>query len=150
MPAKSGSKAKSKPKTKTAQMPARTEREPASKQPAGAVALAPAEFIINRRWSKPVESRVGARVRVELPENQIKGLAWQLLKLPQGVSLEQSEVQPIERDTTGPSHALVTQNRVFQFALDEAGDYTLQFNLARPFGQSGYADTFRLRVKAGN
>jgi len=27
--------------------------------------FAPAEFIVNRRWSKPVESRVGQRVRVD-------------------------------------------------------------------------------------
>jgi hypothetical protein len=108
----------------------------------GAHATGPADFTINRKWSKTLEPKVGAHIRVELPENALRGMAWQLHKLPHGVALDEAQIQQIT-----PPEGLHNQNRVFNFSVHEAGDYTLQFNLAR-FGTSGVADTFKLKVSA--
>ncbi len=109
----------------------------------GAHATGPADFVVNRKWSgKTLEPRVGAHIRVELPENAMRGMSWQLMKLPHGVALDEAEVERIS-----PPLGMHNQNRVFNFSVNEAGEYTLQFNLAR-FGQPGIADTFKLKMSA--
>ncbi len=119
--------------------------KPAHKQaPAGAHALGAPEFVVTRKWGKPVESHVGALVRVELPENERQGYAWQLQKLPQGVALQTNERQP-HAGTEG--HQVTTHHRVFDFAVEEAGDYILQFDLSRAFPQ-GKVDTFKVKLHA--
>ena len=110
--------------------------------PAGAKALGNADFVINRKWhGKTVEAKRGTHIRIELPENALRGMNWQLQKLPHGVQLEEPRIEQTEQQ--------MTQNRVFDFSVHEEGDYLLQFHLARPFGgQSGFADSFKVKVTA--
>lgn len=104
-------------------------------------------FVVTRKWTKPVESAVGATLRVELPENRLKGMSWQLQKLPHGVALTQSEVRAHGHEAT-QAHSMSTQDRVFDFAVEEEGEYLLQFTLGRPFAQAGFVDQFRVKVQA--
>jgi hypothetical protein len=112
---------------------------------AGAHTLGPPDFVVTRKHSKPVESHVGAHLRVELPENDRQGLNWQLQKLPHGVALAEQAREP---HAGASGHELVTHNRVFHFEVEEAGSYELQFHLNRPFSASALADTFRVKVRA--
>ncbi len=114
-----------------------------SERPAGADALAGGDFVITRKWhGKQVEARTGQHIRVELPENAMRGMSWQLQKLPHGVHLADPQVQAVE------GQAQVTQNRIFDFSVEEEGDYLLQFTLARQFGSQGVSDTFKVKVAA--
>ena len=129
--------------------PAKVAAKPAAKahHGEGARTLGAPAFVINRKWTKPVESHVGATLRVELPENRLQGMSWQLQKLPHGVALTQSEVQAHHHEAT-QAHSMSTQNRVFDFAVEEEGDYLLQFTLGRPFAQAGFVDQFRVKLQA--
>lgn len=111
----------------------------------GARALSSPTFVVNRKWTKPVESAVGHTLRVELPENRLKGMSWQLQKLPHGVALTQSEVRTHAHEAT-QAHSMSTQDRVFDFSVEEEGDYLLQFTLGRPFAQAGFVDQFRVKL----
>jgi len=131
--------AKVEAKAKPAAAPA-----PKKEKPAGAHAIGPADFVVTRKMSgKTLEGKVGAHVRVELPESTLRGLAWQLHKLPHGVELSGANVEALT-----PPEGFNNQHRVFDFSVTEAGEYTLQFTLQRPIGQQGVADTFKVRVQA--
>jgi len=104
------------------------------------------EFVVTKKHAnKTLEWQVGGCLRVELPENPNQGLQWQLLKLPHGITLETSQTTAHQ---ALHHHSLATQDRIFRFAIEEAGDYSLQFQLARPFNQSGYADSFKVKLHA--
>lgn len=110
----------------------------AKPHPAGAKAIGPSEHVITRKWhGKTVEAKAGTHIRVELPENVLRGMSWQLQKLPHGVQLAEPEVAKADG---------VNQNRIFNFSVEEEGDYLLQFNLGRFGGQM--ADTFKVKVTA--
>jgi Chagasin family peptidase inhibitor I42 len=132
MPTQQGSTAASKAKKTSAAKTSGAEKK--------ATKGATPDFKINRKWSGTVEPAVGQHVRVELPENALRGMAWQLLKLPHGVALDDSEIEAIN-----PPSGLHNQNRIFNFLVNEPGEYTLQFHLAR-FGQGPAADTFKLKL----
>lgn len=133
-------KVEAKPEAKTE---AKKESKPAQKAapqaqpaPAGAKAIGPADFVITRKWSgKEIAAKAGQSIRVELPENALRGMSWQLQKLPQGVHLAEPEVKKADG---------MTQNRIFNFSVEEEGDYLLQFHLGRFGGQM--ADSFRVKV----
>jgi hypothetical protein len=72
----------------------------------------------------------------------MRGMSWQLQKLPHGVHLADPQVQAVE------GQPQVTQNRIFDFSVEEEGDYLLQFTLARQFGSQGVSDTFKVKVAA--
>ena len=135
---KSKSKAAAKTEARVAAKPAAAAKTAAPKKAAGGAV----DFTINRKWSKTLEPHVGAHIRVELPENALRGMQWQLHKLPHGVALDEAEIQPLT-----PPEGLHNQNRVFNFSVHEEGDYLLQFNLAK-FGASGQADMFKLKLSA--
>jgi len=151
MTAKSKEKPKSKsPAPKAAAPKAEHKAEakaaaPKKEKHAGAKALGAPDFVITRKHGKPVDSHVGAHLRVELPENDRQGLNWQLQKLPQGVALAEQAREP---HAGSAGHEMVTHNRVFHFEVEEAGHYELQFNLNRPFAAGSLADTFKVKVRA--
>ena len=158
MKATTTSKSKEKPKSKPAAQKAAAPKAehkveakvaapkaPPKEKHAGAKALGAPDFVITRKQGKPVESHVGAHLRVELPENDRKGLNWQLQKLPHGVALAEQAREP---HAGAAGHELVTHNRVFHFEVEEAGHYELQFILNRPFAAGALADTFKVKVRA--
>jgi predicted secreted protein len=131
-PVKTAAKAKKQEPVKVAAKP-----EAKKQAPAGAKAVGPDDFVITRKWDgKEIEAKAGTHIRVELPENATRGMSWQLQKLPHGVHLDQPEVAKADG---------LNQNRIFNFSVQEEGDYLLQFNLARGFGGQ-MADTFRVKV----